>query len=113
MSDKQVIIELPEELVDKANAAQIDMRAVVEKALLLELAQRQTRRVYNHEKIVPFTMEEKREYLRKVLSPERLEAALRDLEEGIRTPGLWTGQIWVSDDFDDPLPDEFWGDLFK
>ena len=25
-----------------------------------------------------------------------------------RTPGLHAGMIWVSDDFDDPLPDEFW-----
>ena len=23
-------------------------------------------------------------------------------------PGLRKGQIWVSPDFDDPLPDEFW-----
>jgi antitoxin (DNA-binding transcriptional repressor) of toxin-antitoxin stability system len=25
-----------------------------------------------------------------------------------RVFGLHRGQIWVSDDFDDPLPDEFW-----
>ncbi len=25
-----------------------------------------------------------------------------------RIAGLNRGQIWVSDDFDDPLPDEFW-----
>jgi antitoxin (DNA-binding transcriptional repressor) of toxin-antitoxin stability system len=25
-----------------------------------------------------------------------------------RVMGLHTGQIWVSPDFDDPLPDEFW-----
>ena len=25
-----------------------------------------------------------------------------------RIPGLYTGEIWVSDDFDEPLPDEFW-----
>ncbi|OQX60981.1 MAG: hypothetical protein B5M51_09240 [Anaerolinea sp. 4484_236] len=25
-----------------------------------------------------------------------------------RIPGLNKGEIWVSDDFDDPLPDEFW-----
>jgi antitoxin (DNA-binding transcriptional repressor) of toxin-antitoxin stability system len=27
-----------------------------------------------------------------------------------RIPGLHTGQIWANDDFDDPLPDEFWAD---
>ncbi len=25
-----------------------------------------------------------------------------------RIPGLHAGMIWISDDFDDPLPDEFW-----
>ncbi len=25
-----------------------------------------------------------------------------------RIPGLHEGMIWVSDDFDDPLPDDFW-----
>lgn len=25
-----------------------------------------------------------------------------------RVPGLNRGQIWMSDDFDDPLPDSFW-----
>ncbi len=25
-----------------------------------------------------------------------------------RVPGLHRGAIWISDDFDDPLPDEFW-----
>ncbi len=25
-----------------------------------------------------------------------------------RVPGLDRGKIWVSDDFDDPLPDSFW-----
>jgi prevent-host-death family protein len=25
-----------------------------------------------------------------------------------RPLGLFKGQIWMSDDFDDPLPDEFW-----
>lgn len=26
-----------------------------------------------------------------------------------RTAGLGMGTIWISDDFDDELPDEFWG----
>lgn len=29
-------------------------------------------------------------------------------EPGKRPLGLFKGQIWMSDDFDDPLPDEFW-----
>lgn len=27
---------------------------------------------------------------------------------GKRVFGLHRGQIWISEDFDDPLPDEFW-----
>lgn len=31
------------------------------------------------------------------------------LHEDLRTPGLFAGGIgWISDDFDEPLPDEFW-----
>jgi hypothetical protein len=25
-----------------------------------------------------------------------------------RTPGLHQGEIWMSEDFNEPLPDEFW-----
>jgi prevent-host-death family protein len=28
--------------------------------------------------------------------------------EGLRVPGLNRGQVWASDDFDQPLPDDFW-----
>ena len=28
--------------------------------------------------------------------------------EKIRVPGLNRGENWTSDDFDEPLPDEFW-----
>lgn len=34
-------------------------------------------------------------------------------EKKPRVLGLGRGTIWVSDDFDEPLPDEFWeGDIF-
>lgn len=29
---------------------------------------------------------------------------------GQRIPGLQQGKVWMSDDFTDELPDEFWGD---
>ena len=29
---------------------------------------------------------------------------------GKRIAGLGTGTMWMSDDFDDPLPEEFWRD---
>ncbi|MDG2991092.1 DUF2281 domain-containing protein [Candidatus Synechococcus calcipolaris G9] len=25
-----------------------------------------------------------------------------------RVPGLHVGQVWISEDFNEPLPDEFW-----
>ena len=28
--------------------------------------------------------------------------------KGRRTFGQYRGEIWIADDFDDPLPDEFW-----
>jgi prevent-host-death family protein len=36
------------------------------------------------------------------------KARLVPLEEErkLRTPGGWEGKIWISDDFDDPLPPE-------
>lgn len=109
MSDKQLVIELPEELIEQAAAAQIDMRAVIEKALLVELAQRQV--TSNTAK--PLSMGEKAELLRQLLPPERHSEALRLLAEGKRILGLSEGQITVSDDFDEPLPDDYWGDLFQ
>ena len=30
------------------------------------------------------------------------------LPAGVRVPGLHAGAIWTSDDFDAPLPDQFW-----
>jgi antitoxin (DNA-binding transcriptional repressor) of toxin-antitoxin stability system len=30
------------------------------------------------------------------------------VRKGHRIPGLHKGQIWISDDFDDPLRDSFW-----
>lgn len=31
-----------------------------------------------------------------------------DTTTGPRIMGLHAGSVWISDDFDDPLPDEFW-----
>ncbi len=32
------------------------------------------------------------------------------LPAGVRIPGLHAGDIWTSEDFDAPLPDQFWTD---
>lgn len=33
---------------------------------------------------------------------------ISNLEISPRTPGLHQGEIWMSEDFNEPLPDEFW-----
>lgn len=35
-------------------------------------------------------------------------ARLSPIQRKQRIPGLHRGTTWVSDDFDDPLPDSFW-----
>ncbi len=37
-----------------------------------------------------------------------IKAASEQAPAKPRTPGLGKGAWWVADDFDDPLPDEFW-----
>jgi hypothetical protein len=39
---------------------------------------------------------------------EELEAVTTQNQLKPRTPNLHPGSVWMSDDFDDPLPDEFW-----
>ena len=31
-----------------------------------------------------------------------------EAEPALRTPGLHAGRYWIADDFDAPLPDDFW-----
>lgn len=40
----------------------------------------------------------------------QIEQELKAVQPGPRTPGLHAemGAAWMSDDFDEPLPDEFW-----
>jgi antitoxin (DNA-binding transcriptional repressor) of toxin-antitoxin stability system len=45
-----------------------------------------------------------------IVAGDRPLAKLSPLEIGMarRTAGLDDGASWISDDFDDPLPDDFW-----
>jgi len=49
---------------------------------------------------------------RGVTIPELVEHLVGDLPPppapGERVPGLSRGKIWISEDFDEPLPDSFW-----
>lgn len=42
------------------------------------------------------------------LVPAEETASVRNAPPRKRIAGLNRGSIWVSDDFDEPLPDEFW-----
>jgi len=105
MSDKALTISLPEELLAQVIAQRIDVQAVVEKALRSELEElSQARRD---------TLEQREVLLHQVLPQERIAEGVQALHAGKRILGLSEGQVRVSEDFDDPLPDEEWGDLFQ
>ncbi len=38
----------------------------------------------------------------------QIEQELKAVQPAPRIAGLHAGAIWMSDDFDEPLPDEFW-----
>ena len=105
MSDKALTISLPEELLTQVTAQRIDVQAVVEKALRLELEELSQ----SHNE----TLEQREALLHQVLPQERIAEGVQALHAGKRILGLSEGQVWVSEDFDDPLPDEEWGDLFQ
>ncbi len=44
----------------------------------------------------------------KQIAREHLEARAAETQKGQRILGMHPGAIWTSEDFDDPLPDEFW-----
>lgn len=52
------------------------------------------------------SLEEQQALLERLQS--NLEAHLHPALTGPRVAGLHAGQWWMSDDFNDPLPDEFW-----
>ena len=105
MSDKSLVLKLPEELLERAHAAHIDLRRALIQTIERELNLANGQALPVTERPVP--------------SPQAIETEIqRSLDKmaagevGTRILGLHAGKTWVSDDFDDPLPDEFWGDLF-
>jgi hypothetical protein len=94
MSDKSLILELPEELLHRAQAAHLDLRQVLIEAIERKLPA-------STDDIQP-SLEEIETTIRE--SMQRIESGSTDL----RILGLHAGTISVHDDFDAPLPDEFW-----
>ncbi|MBL9179013.1 MAG: hypothetical protein JNM65_13205 [Verrucomicrobiaceae bacterium] len=52
------------------------------------------------------TLEEQRALLSRLASNLKAEESKSAVKE--RVFGLGKGRIWMADDFNDPLPDEFW-----
>jgi hypothetical protein len=98
MADKTFVIQLPEDLLERANAAHIDLRQLFIDTLKQNL---------------PAENAEITQILQQRLPAARADEALKALRNGERILGLHAGVITVRDDFDDPLPDSFWltGDL--
>jgi hypothetical protein len=93
VSDKPLILTLPEELIERAQAANLDLRQLLIETLEDRLSQVESDLV---------------QIITSRLPPDRAESALQALQHGQRVLGLHAGTIWISADFDDPLPDEFW-----
>ncbi len=109
MSDVLLTIRLPAELAEQAKAANLEIETFIVDSLRRELAgsgiETAPPEVARGPKRMP-TMEE-------VLAD--IAESKRRLESGEVIPRVWgefAGEIWMSDDFDDELPDEEWGDLF-
>src|SRR5690349_14859156 len=94
MSDKSLMLQLPEELIERAEAAHLDLRQVLLEALEQKLPR-------ESDGIKP-SLEEVEAAIE--ASKKRIASGEADL----RILGLDKGTVWMSDDFDDPLPDEFW-----
>lgn len=106
MSDKVITLEIPETLAN--NAEQLGL---LSRERVIAWLQSEVMRSAQHQ-IEP-TLIEKEAELAQLLPPERLAEGLRLLHEGKPIPGLFAGKITTRDDFDDPLPDDEWGDLFQ
>jgi hypothetical protein len=100
MSDVILTIRLPEALAEKAKAANLEIESVLIDALERKLREEVVATLPPPPRMP--TREEVELEIRK--SEERIASGLYPL----RTFDLSKGTVWVSDDFDDPLPDEFW-----
>lgn len=84
MSDKSLAVQIPELLLARAQAANIDLRAMI-----IETLERMTQPV-------------------QLSMPEAPSQTPPADSRSPREIGYLRGQIWTSDDFDDELPDSFW-----
>jgi hypothetical protein len=102
MTTRTITIELPEETLQKLEAAHIDLQSKVETFVQMLVADQAQMDSEKH-------LEEVEAIFSKYLSPEQVIQAMEDHKAGKRVLGLYAGLISYTDDFADPLPDDFWG----
>jgi len=103
MSDRQIILEVPEELLEQAESAQIDVHKTMIDALSLAVVRQKS--ILSQ----PITLGTG------YPSDEQIGTAIRESLEvmstgslNLRKLGLNAGSMQMSNDFDAELPDEFW-----
>lgn len=103
MRDKPLTIEIPEDLLNRAQLAHIDVRRTLIEALEEAVAAAGA--------VVPPDAE----LVHRGPSRAEIEAAIQESEARLASPdaarrvlGLNAGTVWISDDFDEELPDTFW-----
>lgn len=101
MPDKRLEVEIPEELLVQVESANLNVRQIMIEALSREINRLKSARSSN--------------LLARYPSDEAIEQVIQDSLQrvasgtaGLRTLGLNAGSMWMSDDFDDEMPDEFW-----
>lgn len=102
MSDKPLTITLPEELIDQALAAQLDLRGIVEHAILMALHHP----VEANVTVVSATVGRN-------LPPDQPLTTGQAIPSNQRIPSLHAAHLTLSAEALAPLPDETWGDLFQ
>jgi len=118
MTDRTITLEIPEELAHTAEQLGLLGRDHIINLLKVEIERHaisQNSGAGTFSSLNPDNQEDDG------IQPSRraTEAAIRESMERVssgkhplRTLGRHAGSIWMSDDFDAPLPDEEWGDLF-
>jgi hypothetical protein len=97
MTDLLLTLELPKELLERANSAKVDVRQTVIEALerkVLETTLNVPNKMPTREEIDAFV--------------KKAEARLASGEVQARTWEYLNGDFSLADDFDDELPDSFW-----
>lgn len=105
MSDKSFVLNIPEQLLQLAQAANIDLHQTMIEALERKIqAQNLTPR-----SVLPMNGDAIQPSLAEIEAAIKAsEARVASGEYPLRQIGYLQDQLWISDDFDDELPESFW-----